>query len=120
VFTLVLGSLSCRKDDWKHLALVTTRMIVNGEVLRKKTSECRQEGAVETLNKTIADADGVLLLGGKWSCCIEHLLVVLNDAGCHGLTTSANRCLTDVFEEGAGLIAVPQTELDEDQCADLF
>jgi hypothetical protein len=68
----------------------------------------------------IEDADGIQLLGGKWLCRVEHLLVVIDDTGHHGPTISAIRCLTDVFKDGVGLIAVPQTELEEDQHADLL
>jgi hypothetical protein len=88
VFTLVLSRLGCCEDDQKHLPLVTTRKIMNGGVLEIKTTECRQEGAGKTMNKTIADADGVLLLGGEWLCCVEHSLVVLDNACCQGLTIS--------------------------------
>jgi hypothetical protein len=56
----------------------------------------------------------VLLLGGKWSSCVEHSLVVLDDACRHGLTIITIRCLMDLFKDSVGLIAVSRTKLDKD------
>ncbi len=62
---------------------------------------------IEPLDESVANADLVSFLHLELTRRVQHPLIIIEDRRRHWLTIRANRRLTNVIEDSAGLIAVP-------------
>ncbi len=99
--------------------MIRTVKVVNDGMIGVFAAEGGKESPVKALDEVVAHTNGVMLLGGKGPCQVQHMLIMFNDSSGHGLSIGASQHLLNVLQGCMRLIAVVGAQLCEDTCADL-